>query len=79
VAEDKSKQAKRNNHFTPVVYLQNFTDANRLLHVVSLLNGKRFTYCGPLSVNTSSGAPKLAIAAASTSRTNAPPALAHSP
>jgi hypothetical protein len=42
VAEDKSKQAKRKHHFTPVVYLQNFTDANRVLHVVSLFNGKRF-------------------------------------
>src|SRR5690242_20140523 len=36
-------QSKHNHHFTPVLYLNNFTDANGLLHVVLRKNGHQFS------------------------------------
>lgn len=37
----KGKKPTRRNHYTPVLYLRNFTDANGALHVVNRSNGHR--------------------------------------
>jgi hypothetical protein len=42
-------QPKHNHHFTPVLYLKNFTDASGLLHVVRRQDGCRFS-TGPKGV-----------------------------
>lgn len=39
---EKPAQVKRKHHYTPELYLSNFTDIRGVLHVISMRDGKRF-------------------------------------